>query len=134
MNWVTINSDSEITSIHAALLPTAPDGVVLYFGDWAVSGNIGVQNITHGRLYHVSNDSIETIAEGFSPDTDAFCCGQSFLSDGRLLAAGALRAGPNSTMSMKITMMAKGPAGSICLKQSAGCGYRICTFSQVVIP
>lgn len=88
MNWNTINSNSEITAIHAALLPTAPDGVVLYFGDWAVSGDIGVQNITHGRLYNVADDSIETVPEGFSPNTDAFCCGQSFLADGRLLAAG----------------------------------------------
>ena len=88
MNWETINSNSQITAIHAALLPTELDGVVLYFGDWAVSGGVSVQNITHGRLYHVSNNNIETVPQGFSPDTDAFCCGQSFLADGRLLAAG----------------------------------------------
>lgn len=88
MNWQNLNSNSEITAIHAALLPTEPDGVILYFGDWAVEGGIGVQNITHGRLYHISNNSIETVPEGESPDTDAFCCGQAFIADGRLLAAG----------------------------------------------
>lgn len=88
MNWQTINNNSEITAIHAALLPTELDGVVLYFGDWAVSGGIGVQNITHGRRFHVSDNSISLVPEGVSPDTDAFCCGQAFIADGRLLAAG----------------------------------------------
>jgi hypothetical protein len=91
MSWNTINTNSQITAIHAALLPTEPDGVVLYYGDWAVSGKIGVQPITHGRLYRMApglNNPIEIIGEAVSPTTDAFCGGQAFLSDGRLLSAG----------------------------------------------
>ena len=34
MSWSTINTNSQITAIHAALLPIEPDGVVLYYGDW----------------------------------------------------------------------------------------------------
>lgn len=90
MPWQTINVNSQITAIHAVLLPTEPDGVVLYFGDWAASGSTGVQNITHGRLFRMApglEQPIEPI-DGQSPLTDAFCCGQAFLPDGRLLAAG----------------------------------------------
>ena len=42
MSWTTINTDSQITAIHAALLPTEPDGVVLYYGDWdPLGGGMG---------------------------------------------------------------------------------------------
>lgn len=90
MPWQTIHNNSEITAIHAVLLPTEPDGVVLYFGDWAADGDIGVQNITHCRLYRMAPGLEQPIGQidGDSPQTDAFCCGQSFLADGRLLAAG----------------------------------------------
>jgi len=92
MSWSTINTDSQITAIHAALLPTEPDGVVLYYGDWDPLGEgIGVQEITHGRLYRMApglDDPIEPVPEGVSPETDCFCGGQSFLGDGRLLSAG----------------------------------------------
>ncbi|HEU5280296.1 MAG TPA: galactose oxidase-like domain-containing protein [Gaiellaceae bacterium] len=92
MGWVTIENDSEIVAIHAALLPTEPDGVVLYFGDWGgLTGNIGVQELTYSRLHHLEDglaDPIEDFEDGDLPDTDVFCGGQSFLADGRLLTAG----------------------------------------------
>lgn len=92
MPWQTIHTNSQITAIHAALLPTEPDGVIFYFGDWAApSGSVGVQEITHSRLYRMAPNlaqPIEAIADGNSPTTDAFCCGQAFLPDGRLVAAG----------------------------------------------
>jgi hypothetical protein len=91
MPWTTISTNSQITAIHAALLPTEPDGVVLYFGDWAAAGGVGVQNLTYSRLYRMTPGlaaPIENFPDDAVPDTDAFCCGQAFLSDGRLLAAG----------------------------------------------
>ena len=92
MPWETVSTDSEITAIHAALLPTEPDGVVLYFGDWAaMGGGAQVQDVTYSRLYRMAPglaDPIETLVDEAVPDTDAFCCGQAFLADGRLLAAG----------------------------------------------
>ena len=94
MHWQTIHTDSQITAIHAALLPTERHGVVLYFGDWAFSGTETTEfhGITEGRLFRMAPNLVEDqrIApiEGVSPTTDAFCCGQAFLADGRLLAAG----------------------------------------------
>ena len=91
MSWENINNDSKITAIHAALLPIEPDGVILYFGDWTgVGEEIGVQNVTYSRLYRMApglDDPIVPLPENV-PDTDAFCCGQAFLADGRLLVAG----------------------------------------------
>lgn len=95
MSWTTINTDSQITAIHAALLPTEPDGVVLYYGDWAESG-VGGVDFTHGRLYRMDpslNEPIEMVPDAVSPTTDCFCGGQSFLADGRLLAGGGSAAG-----------------------------------------
>ena len=92
MGWSVPITDSELVAIHAALLPTEPDGVVLYFGDWGgLTGNIGVQDLTYSRLHHLAPglaDPIEDFSPGDLPDTDVFCGGQSFLADGRLLTAG----------------------------------------------
>jgi hypothetical protein len=92
MSWETINNNSQLTAIHAALLPTEPDGVIFYFGDWAGGGGgVGVQNLTYSRLYRLAPglaNPIENFPDDAVPDTDAFCCGQAFLADGRLLAAG----------------------------------------------
>jgi len=92
MPWQTISTNSEITAIHAALLPTDSNGVILYFGDWAAGdGNIGVQEVTHSRLMRMDpalDYPIEGFAAGDLPTTDAFCGGQAFLADGRLLVAG----------------------------------------------
>ena len=92
MPWTTISTDSELTAIHSALLPTEPDGVIFYYGDWAGGGGgIGVQNVTFSRLYRLADglaDPIETFPEDALPTTDCFCGGQSFLADGRLLSGG----------------------------------------------
>lgn len=92
MGWSVLTDDSEIVAIHAALLPTEPDGVVLYFGDWASpSEEIGLQGITETRLCGMAPglvDPIDAIDVAFVPDGDVFCGGQAFLADGRLLAAG----------------------------------------------
>jgi hypothetical protein len=98
MSWETIQDsqgnalNTQLTAIHAALLPTEPDGVILYFGDWAGGGgNVGVQNLSYSRLLRLApglNNPIETFPDDAVPDTDVFCAGQAFLADGRLLAAG----------------------------------------------
>lgn len=88
MPWTTPVTDSELVAIHAALLPTEPGGVVVYFGDWTGGqGGVGVQDLTHTRLHRIqANQVVEP--PGTLPDTDVFCAGHAFLSDGRLLAAG----------------------------------------------
>src|SRR5262245_39140334 len=90
MGWTTIVTDSELVAIHAALLPTEPDGVVVYFGDWTGgSGGVGVQEATYTRLHHLEPNHPEPIEPVDAvPETDVFCGGQAFLADGRLLAAG----------------------------------------------
>lgn len=92
MPWTTISNDSQLTAIHAALLPTEPDGVIFYYGDWAPGGGgAQVQNLTISRLYRLAPDlanPIETFPDDALPDTDCFCGGQSLLADGRLLSAG----------------------------------------------
>lgn len=92
MGWATVITNSELVAIHAALLATEPDGVVVYFGDWTGgAGNVGVQEVTHTRLHHLAADHPEPIEElplDVVPDTDVFCGGQAFLADGRLLTAG----------------------------------------------
>lgn len=89
MPWETILDESQLVSIHAALLPTEPEGVVVYFGDWSGTGSgIGVQDVTHTRLHHIGTNTLTSIPLDVVPDTDVFCAGQAFLADGRLLTAG----------------------------------------------
>jgi hypothetical protein len=79
--WRLLDFDSQVLAIHAALLRT---GDVLLF---AGSSN-NPDNLTAGlfrtRVWHYPSASFA------APDTpiDLFCCGQGFLADGRLLAAG----------------------------------------------
>ena len=88
MPWTTPVTNSELVAIHAALLPTEPGGVIVYFGDWTGgAGGVGVQNVTNTRLHRLQSHQIEEPL-GTLPNTDVFCAGQAFLSDGRLLAAG----------------------------------------------
>ena len=93
MSWTTTVTDSQLVAIHAALVPTEPDGVIVYFGDWTGGeGGVGVQEATHTRLHHLQPGHptpIETLSGAdVLPTTDVFCGGQAFLADGRLLAAG----------------------------------------------
>lgn len=100
MPWTTVSTNSELTAIHAALLPTEPDGVILYYGDWAASGGgAQVQNLTFSRMFRLAPglaDPIETFPDDALPDTDCFCGGQSFLADGRLLSGGGTYGWANS--------------------------------------
>ena len=82
MVWSTVIADSQIVAIHAALLPTEPYGVVVYYGDWTGgAGGVGVQEVTHTRVHNVAPehpDPIESLAADVLPNTDVFCAGQSF--------------------------------------------------------
>ena len=89
MPWDVLQSDGPnpedvltgIVAIHAALLPTTPQGQVLCFGDWSA------QHFTHVRVFDVAGK--EALALGSDlPDTNAFCSGHARLADGRLLIGG----------------------------------------------
>lgn len=94
MAWNLSPTDTQIIAIHVALLPTGNQGDILCFGDWTAPDNIPQNQYTHSRIYHVASDSREPFDENNEddiarlPNTNAFCCGQAFLSDGRLLAGG----------------------------------------------
>lgn len=81
-SWELLQSNSQILPVHAALLHT---GKVLYF---AGSGNDPAK--TRGtprietRIWDPATHGIRKI----DTERDLFCCGHSFLADGRLLAAG----------------------------------------------
>ncbi len=92
MPWELLQSvDTDILAIHAALLPTSAEGDILCFGDWTNAGPL-----THWRLYHVGPASIDPYSSQDlgKPDTNAFCGGQAFLTDGRLILAGGTKAWP----------------------------------------
>ncbi|CAM2867951.1 galactose oxidase-like domain-containing protein [Skermania piniformis] len=79
--WRLLDFDTEINPVHAALLHT---GDVLFF---AGSGNDADKHAAHifrTRVWHYPRPGLA------APSTpiDLFCVGQSFLADGRLLAAG----------------------------------------------
>lgn len=89
MGWDTVVTDAGIVAIHAALLPTEPDGVVVMYGDWSGGGGpVGVQDLTFTRLHRIGSNAIDVVDVAGLPTTDVFCAGQAFLADGRLLAAG----------------------------------------------
>ena len=89
MPWEPIGSlSTEITAIHAALLPTSPLGDILCFGDWAGSGEGGVVPSTLSRVFHVDGGGVDDFDDFDLPDTNGFCGGQAWLGDGRLLLAG----------------------------------------------
>jgi hypothetical protein len=87
MPWQVLPAQTEIVAIHAALLPTSPEGDVLYFGDWA---NITDQSAgpTLCRLYNMASQTVEGFGAADVPSTNAFCSGQAFLAHGWLLVAG----------------------------------------------
>jgi hypothetical protein len=87
MPWQVLPTQTDIIAIHAALLPTSPEGDILCFGDWTGHGPTS-RPFTHCRLYHMASQSLESFATGDMPNTNAFCAGQAFLADGRLLVAG----------------------------------------------
>lgn len=96
MPWEVVQGvDTEVIAIHAALLPTSEHGDILCFGDWTNPGPT-----THTRLYHVASKTIESFAVAKLPSTNAFCGGQAFLADGRLLVAGGTKAWPEDPDAM----------------------------------
>jgi hypothetical protein len=89
MPWENpLATSTQIVAIHIALLPTTPRGTVLMFGDWGDDeGPDPTQlNVTLTRLYRMDPEAVLTVSN--QPTTNAFCGGQSFLADGRLLVAG----------------------------------------------
>jgi hypothetical protein len=81
MGWTTPVTDSELVAIHAALVPTEPDGVIVYFGNWTGrEGGVGVQEATYTRLHHLQPGHQTPIEElsgaDVLPTTDVFCAGQ----------------------------------------------------------
>ena len=88
MPW-SILQDVDTESFYpVALLPTSPEGAILCFGDWAGSGPEGVVHSPYSYLSCGTETLSPEFAEEDLPDTNGFCGGQAFLSDGRLLLAG----------------------------------------------
>jgi hypothetical protein len=95
MPWQPLGGETtEITAIHAALLPTSPQGDILCFGDWAGSGSGGVVQTTLSRLFRVQDGTIEAFADEDLPDTNGFCGGHAWLADGRMLLGGGTQGWP----------------------------------------
>lgn len=88
MPWSVHPTGSEILAIHAALLPT---NQVLLFGgsehNAAQNESGNPADLDNTRLFNLAQGAPAIEAVG-SPNTDVFCSGHAFLSDGRLLVAG----------------------------------------------
>lgn len=91
MPWNNTVVDSQILAVHAALVPSGPQGeVVLFGGDehWsAQQESQGGDKWKKTRLYDVASHGLVggTIP---SPDSDVFCSHHAFAADGRLLIGG----------------------------------------------
>jgi Galactose oxidase-like, Early set domain len=92
MPWELLDEETvntEIVAIHAALLPTSLEGDVLLFGDWKglLEGELPPSRTTC-RIFHPADTVMNPFAVEETPQTNAFCGGQAFLADGRLLVVG----------------------------------------------
>src|SRR5215210_3323014 len=76
---------SEILAVHAALLHTGK--IVFFSGDEHDPGRHRLGMFDHARLFDCNTLAVTTPAP-FPGIRDLFCCGHSFLADGRLLVAG----------------------------------------------
>ena len=93
MPWHPTLIDSQILSVHAALMPVGSHGKVLMFGgdehNGAQGGTDGAPatpaNVDRTALFDVGSRNVTRIS---SPTTDVFCAGHAYLGDGRLLVAG----------------------------------------------
>ena len=115
----------QITAIHAALLPTEPEGVVLYYGDWdPLGGGIGVQEITHGRLYRMVaglSDPIEVVPTASRQRRIVFAADNRFWETGVCSPAAAPSDGPTPTKDRTCpTMMENVIVGFISLAPTVG--------------
>lgn len=91
MPWSSSRVSSEILGVHAALVPSGPQGeVVLFGGDehWSdQQESAGNQSWQKTRIYDVATHSI-VAGQVQSPESDVFCAHHAFIGDGRLLIAG----------------------------------------------
>jgi hypothetical protein len=79
--WRLLDFDAQVLPIHAAVLRT---GDVLFFAGSSNNPDNLAAHLFRTRVWRYPSTSFS------APDTpiDLFCCGQAFLADGRLLAAG----------------------------------------------
>jgi hypothetical protein len=93
MPWNSNTIDSEILAVHVALMPSGPAGEVLLFGGdehWSAQQEPD-GDFRKTRVYDVQTHSLVSAAIP-SPDTDVFCAGHAYVSDGRLLIVGGTKA------------------------------------------
>lgn len=93
MPWNSSIIDSQILAVHAALVPSGDEGEVLLFGGdehWSAQQE-PAGNFRKTRVYDVRTHSLVT-ASIPSPDSDVFCAGHAFVTDGRFLIVGGTRA------------------------------------------
>ncbi len=99
MPWNDTTVDSQILAIHAALVPTGPQGeVVLFGGDehWeAQQESAGGDKWKKTRVYDVATHQLLNVPIP-SPDSDVFCSHHAFAADGRLLIVGGTSKWPQS--------------------------------------
>jgi len=96
MSWSSL-INSQILSVHAALLPTGNKGRVLMLGGSEHNPDQGgtdempalPEDVDRAALYDIETQEVFRIP---SPDTDVFCCGHAFLSNGLLVIAGGTEA------------------------------------------
>jgi hypothetical protein len=91
--WNSSIIDSQILAVHAALVPSGDEGEVLLFGGdehWSAQQE-PAGNFRKTRVYDVRTHSLVT-ASIPSPDSDVFCAGHAFVTDGRFLIVGGTRA------------------------------------------
>lgn len=99
MPWNAAVIDSQILAVHAAVVPSGPQGeVVLFGGDehWsAQQESVPGDLFKKTRVYDVASHSIVP-ASVPSPDSDVFCAHHAFAADGRLLIVGGTSKWPES--------------------------------------
>ncbi|MEB8702873.1 tetratricopeptide repeat protein [Bacillus cereus] len=87
--WSPVISSGNVVAIHAALVPTENgDGEILLFGgDNHDHAAALAKQFDHSARFNCRHPD-QALIPVRSPDFDVFCCGHSFLADGRLMVAG----------------------------------------------
>jgi len=97
MAWNSSIIGSQILAVHAALVPTGPEGEVVFFGGdehWSDQQEPD-GNFRKTRIYDVQSHALVGVNVP-SPDSDVFCSHHAFTADGRLLIAGGTQKWPDS--------------------------------------